>query len=152
MAGHPGMRQERSVKSRTKTLTLTSSKSKYKIYKRMATPPMSTGMKLGYRERRTIAAHARNRSSSPFTHPTPNLDLCAQPGRLLFTRERERNIYPTTHTRRRHHRTHTQCHKPKPGVDVKVKWSRKTNRCASGGRSTGPTSSESGITVASLND
>lgn len=48
----------------------------------------------------------------------PHLDLWAQPGRLLSTRERE--TYTLTHT-------HTHC-VIKPCLHVKVKWSRKTNR------------------------
>lgn len=83
--------------------------------------------------------HKHTGSSSPL--PSPHLYLWAQPGRLLSTREGEtytslsfeRHIHTYTHTHsytRTH--THTQCHKPMRAVHVKVKWSRKTNRCVSG--------------------
>lgn len=69
MAGHPGLRQEQSVTDKDTNIDV--KQKQIQDLQAKATPPMPTGRKLGYRERRTIVAHARNRSSSPFSHPTP---------------------------------------------------------------------------------
>jgi len=93
-------------------------------------PPLTAGMSL-VKECDTHT-HTHTQSSSPFLSPTLiyelNLGDC-------FPQEREKHIpaclLKDTHTHTHAH-TRTQCHKPMPAIHVKVKWSRKTNRCARG--------------------